>query len=498
MQASNSVLLGVEEMARADGATIEGGTPGIELMEAAGGHVARVAADLMAATGTGIAKAPVGVLCGPGNNGGDGYVAARLLREAGHEVRLGALGDRAKLAGDAAEAARRWGDSVFDLADIAAWARDSGALVIDAIFGAGLSRPIEGALADLLDGLQDLRLLAVDMPSGVHGDSGEIWGTAPRAQTTVTFFRAKPGHWLYPGRDRCGHLHIVDIGIAEQTLDDIGPQCWVNDPALWADKLPWPRWSDHKYRRGHALFVAGHTTGAARLAAQAARRAGAGLMTIAGPAALYTAFAADAPGIIVTDIDKVGDELDDKRRNAVALGPGLGVGTAARDMVLAVLAKGRATVLDADALTSFAGDPEVLFDALGPNCVLTPHDGEYARLFTHQGDRLTRARKAAAQCAAVVVLKGPDTVIAAPDGRAAINNKAPPSLATGGTGDVLTGLVLGLLAQHMPAFEAAAAAVWMHGAAAEAFGPGLLAEDVIDGLPGVWRRLGGRAGRKAG
>jgi NAD(P)H-hydrate epimerase len=482
MTASNHVLLSVEEMGQADAWTDRHSTPSASLMERAGTGIAAAADRLRGGR-------PVAVLCGPGNNGGDGYVAARRLREAGVPVRVGALGDPAKLSGDAAGAYQRWPGAVDSLDDLARWAREVGALVIDALFGAGLSKPIEGDLADHLDRLSGLPVVAVDMPSGVHGDTGEVWGTSLQASETVTFFRAKPGHYLYPGRARCGDLRVIDIGIPDACLKTIGPRSWVNDPALWRDRLPQAHWSDHKYKRGHALFLAGPMTGAARLAAQAARRAGAGLMTVAGPDERYDALAGDAPGVIVADDAEFDALLADERRNAVGLGPGLGVGAQTSERVRAVLATGRATVLDADALTSFADDREGFFHALHEQCVLTPHDGEYARLFGGKGDRLSRARAAAAESGATIVLKGADTVIAHPDGRAAINHNAPASLATGGTGDVLTGLILGLMAQHMPAFEAACAAVWMQGDSAAAFGPGLIAEDVIAGLPAVWRRL---------
>ena len=369
--------------------------------------------------------------------------------------------------------------------------------MVDALIGAGLARPLDGVARALVEGINERRLdcVAVDMPSGVDGDSGAIRGAAPSAAVTVTFFRRKPGHLLLPGRLACGAVEIADIGIPETVLGELAPRCWANAPALWQASLRWPAASQHKYSRGHALIFGGaELTGAARLAARAARRMGAGLVSIAAPRAAHAIYAADQPGTLTIPFEDAAGAallLDDARRNAVLVGPGNGVGEATAGHVLAALARRRRAVLDADALTSFAGGPERLFAALTGDCVLTPHDGEFARLFPDLvgAGKLERARAAAARCGAGVLLKGADTVIAAPDGRAAINENAPAELATAGSGDVLAGLVVGLLAQGLPAFEAAAAAAWIHGAAAASFGPGLIAEDIVDMLPAVLRQL---------
>ncbi len=265
-----------------------------------------------------------------------------------------------------------------------------------------------------------------------------------------------------------------------------------NDPALWLDCYPWPAAAGHKYDRGHALVLGGPVlTGASRLSARAAQRIGAGLVTLAAPAAVWAIYATALTSIMVQSFEPndFASCLADPRRNAIAIGPGAGLGEATRAHVRAALATGRPTVLDADALTAFADTQEALFAAIAGPCVLTPHEGEFARLFTLPGDRLARAREAARISGAVVLLKGPNTVIAAPDGSAVINQNAPPTLATGGTGDVLTGFIAGLLAQGMPAFQAAAAACWLHGEAATAFGPGLVADDLPELLPSVLRRL---------
>lgn len=485
--APDLALLSVAEMGQADALTIEGGTPGIDLMEHAGVAVAEAVMRRWP-------EHPVAVLCGPGNNGGDGFVAARRLREAGRAVRLAALAPVTSLKGDARLAADRWEGAVEPLDPSVL---GGAPVVVDALFGAGLARPLEGAAREIVElvNRRQLPCLAVDVPSGVHGDTGEILGAAPSCAATVTFFRPKPGHLLLPGRLACGEVEVADIGISAAVLDRLGPRCWANAPGLWRSALRWPSLADHKYSRGFALIFGGaELTGAARLAARAARRIGAGLVAIAAPRQAHAIYAADQPGTLTLLVDESGaarDLLADERRNAVLVGPGNGVGGATAGHALAALEARRAVVLDADALTSFAPDPGSLFAAIRGDCVLTPHDGEFARLFPDlkEGGRLNRARVAARRCGAVVLLKGADTVIAAPDGRAAINSNAPADLATGGTGDVLAGMIVGLLAQGVPPFEAAAAATWMHGAAATAHGPGLIAEDLVDMLPGVLRRL---------
>lgn len=485
--APDLALLSVAEMGQADALTIEGGTPGIDLMEHAGVAVAEAVMRRWP-------EHPVAVLCGPGNNGGDGFVAARRLREAGRAVRLAALAPVTSLKGDARLAADRWEGAVEPLDPSVL---GGAPVVVDALFGAGLARPLEGAAREIVELVNQRQLpcLAVDVPSGVHGDTGEILGAAPSCAATVTFFRPKPGHLLLPGRLACGEVEVADIGISAAVLDRLGPRCWANAPGLWRSALRWPSLADHKYSRGFALIFGGaELTGAARLAARAARRIGAGLVAIAAPRQAHAIYAADQPGTLTLLVDESGaarDLLADERRNAVLVGPGNGVGGATAGHALAALEARRAVVLDADALTSFAPDPGSLFAAIRGDCVLTPHDGEFARLFPDlkEGGRLNRARVAARRCGAVVLLKGADTVIAAPDGRAAINRNAPADLATGGTGDVLAGMIVGLLAQGVPPFEAAAAATWMHGAAATAHGPGLIAEDLVDMLPGVLRRL---------
>ena len=476
-------LLDCAEMAKADAFAIAGGTPGIALMETAGRAVA-------AAVMRRWPRRPVVVLCGPGNNGGDGFVTACQLHEAGWPVRLGLAGSVADLKGDAAWAAGTWNGAVEPLSP--ALLRE-GPLVVDALFGAGLSRPIGGAAGDVIDHLNEHRLavVAVDVPSGLHGDSGRVLGRAVKAACTVTFFRPKPGHFSEEGLKRCGDLQVVDIGIPRAAIDAIAPQQWLNGPVLWRDLLRRSDLADHKYARGHLTILAGpQATGAARLGAIAGRRAGAGLVTIASPRATFLAYQAAEPGNLVVEADDApsfASLLDDPRRNAFLIGPGSGVGDRTREAVQAVLAARRSLVLDADGITSFAHEPRLLFERIAGQVLLTPHEGEFRRLFPgieSDGGKVARVRQAAALSGATVLLKGPDTVIAAPDGRAVINVHATAGLATAGSGDVLAGIVGGLMAQGLTAFAAAAAAAWLHGDCARRFArPGLIAEDLLNLIP---------------
>ena len=490
-------LLTPAQMAEADRLTIANGIPGLELMEKAG---AAVAAEAIRAT----AGSRIAVVAGPGNNGGDGFVAARLLAEQGRNVRVILVGERDKLKGDAAAAAQRWAGGIEPPG---AKAFEDCDLIIDALFGAGLDRAVQGPARATIEAMNASKvpIIAVDLPSGVSGATGAVMGAAVVARETVTFFRRKPGHLLLPGRLHCGVVSVVDIGIPAKTLARIKPLVSANEPALWASNFPWPRIDGHKYDRGHAVVVSGGIsfTGAARLAARGALRAGAGLVTIASPRDALLVHAIANAAVMVRAVDG-GDEFrlflaGDLRRNAVLLGPGGGVGQVMRELVGVALTCERAAVLDADALTSFADEPQPLFAAIAAAkakpTVLTPHEGEFDRLFktapqvVDAKSKLEKAITAAKASQGFIVLKGPDTIVAAPDGRAAISANAPPWLATAGTGDVLAGMIVGLLAQGMPAFDATAAAAWLHGEAANQIGPGLISEDLPDALPAVLRRL---------
>jgi NAD(P)H-hydrate epimerase len=482
-----SAVLTVREMYRADEAATAAGIPGERLMEAAG----KAIADAIAVRWS---PRPVSVLCGPGNNGGDGFVVARILDQSGWPVRVGLLGDRDGLEGDARLNAERWTGPVESLSpQLLAGAE----LVVDALFGAGLARELSGMADETARAINDsgIDCVAVDMPSGVHGDSGAVLGAAAQARLTVTFFRRKPGHLLYPGRGLCGEVLVADIGIPEQVLDGIAPAQFVNDPGLWRDLFPWPTPDIHKYSRGHALIVGGaQMTGAARMAAQAARRAGAGVVTVLAPPAATLIYRTALVGTlfgVLDDPEEFSARISKQQAHAILIGPGNGVTDRTKNNVIAALGTKKPVVLDADALTVFSDSPAALFAAIEGPCLLTPHEGEFFRLFgdVDGAGKMARARAAAARSGAVVLLKGPDTVIAAPDGRAAICCNAPPELATAGAGDVLAGFAVALMAQGMPAFEAACCAAWLHGEAASAFGPGLIAEDIAESLPETLRNL---------
>jgi len=492
MREPSHEILTVAEMVAADKYAADNGVPSLSLMERAGNAVAAAVLRLKSA------PCPVTVLAGPGNNGGDGFVAARLLAAQGWPVKVALLGKRDALKGDAAVNAGRWNGETVALEP---GALDGAGVVVDAIYGAGLSRPLEGAARDTVAALNQhpAVVVAVDVPSGLHGDLGRAFdGLCVSADVTVTFFRKKPAHVLMPGRIACGHVELAQIGIPDAALDAIKPSIFVNGKRLWGRAYPKPDPLAHKYARGHAVVVSGpaHATGAARLAARGALRIGAGLVSVASPPDAVAVNAAHLTAVMVKPFDGangLAGLLADKRFNAVAIGPGVGVGEATRAMVYAVADSGTAAVLDADALSSFAGETEALFGSHLAKSVLTPHEGEFERLFPGllkaSDSRIEAVRAAAAQAGGVVLLKGPDTVVAAPDGRVSVNANAPLWLATAGSGDVLAGFILGLLAQHMEPFLAAAAAVWLHGAAATAFGPGLIAEDLPEQLPALLRRL---------
>jgi ADP-dependent NAD(P)H-hydrate dehydratase / NAD(P)H-hydrate epimerase len=490
-------LLSNAEMQQADRLAIAGGVAGVELMEHAGTAVAAAVA----------ARHPEGssvvVLCGTGNNGGDGFVAARVLAQRGYHVQVMLAGEKSQLKADAAFVANKWKGHTaaahpggFAGADV----------MIDALFGAGLDRPIEGPARTIVEAMnaRPEPVVAVDLPSGINGTLGAVMGVAVKATQTVTFFRKKTGHLLLPGRLHCGPVSVADIGIPAAVLDRIAPRTFENVPQLWSGYLPIPRPGGHKYDRGHAVVVSGPSwsTGATRLAARGALRAGAGLVTIASPRDALFVNSTASLAVMVRAVEgaaELGAFLGDRRLNALAIGPGIGVKESTCEMVLAALDGERAVVLDADAITSFASNPGRLVDALKPRrnsaTVLTPHEGEFNRYFatldgrTKVGSKLDRARAAAAATGVTVLLKGADTVVAAADGRAAIAGNAPPYLATAGAGDVLTGILTGLLAQGMPAFEAACAAVWLHGEAAVQAGPGLISEDLPEILPKVYRQM---------
>jgi len=501
-------ILSVRQTYQADTGAAAVGISGLALMESAGAAIAR-------AIQARWEQREVLVLAGPGNNGGDGFVVARLLKKAGWPVTVHLLGDKAALKGDAATNAKRWRSKVQPLdqaLDIIAALDDAESLlVVDALFGAGLSKPLGGAaksLAEILNIQMDEgrapAVIAVDIPSGVNGDTGHISkGVAFSADLTVTFCRLKPGHVLMPGRSYCGELVVADIGISDDVVASLSPTVFLNGVELWEPALPEPDVQGNKYGRGHVVVLGGTVMcGAARLAALAARRLGAGLVTVAAPETAFSTYiSAVDPGTLVSPFKGLKGFrkiLSDPRKTTCVLGPGAGASKSTRGKVLAALTANKACVLDADALSAFKSEPEALFTGLGNHAhdvVLTPHGGEFARLFPDLAKmqasigKLEVTRMAAKRAGCVVLYKGPDTIVACSDGRAAITANAPPTLATAGTGDVLAGFTAALLAQGMVAFDAANAAAWLHAECARAFGPGLIAEDLSDELPDVLESL---------
>lgn len=517
-----SEILTADQMGEADRLTIEGGVPGYQLMEAAGQAVADGAMQLLEDRSGSGASGMVCILCGPGNNGGDGFVAARLLEEEGWSVILGCSVDLEDLRGDARQAAEDWGDEIYPLSS-KLW--QDADLVIDALFGAGLDRPLGGEFASLIDELNQsgLPVLAVDLPSGVEGSCGHVRGAAVRADRTVTFFRFKPGHLLLPGKALCGPVACIDIGIEDDVLVDTGFCGLRNDPALWLSS--WPealkpldaivadRLGDHKFHRGHCLVLCGDTaqTGAARLSARAALRSGAGLVTLAPPPEAVPVVASHLTSIMiapVSDVASLRTVVTRRSYDVIIAGPALGVDPEKRNLLYHSLEQDVGLVLDADALTIMSEDIEHGdFDfeglsrspaALSQRLILTPHEGEFARLFPDLSYRMREdnrqskidcARLASQRSGATIILKGADSVIANREGVAVVHSDGVPYLATAGSGDVLAGLAGGLLAQGMPAMEAACAAVWLHCEAGKLAGAGLIAEDLPDLMPQLFAKI---------
>ena len=495
MRDAATPLVTPTEMASVDRAAIASGIDGYGLMEAAGAALSACALAHYPQAGHAT------IVCGPGNNGGDGYVAARQLRAAGMPVSVHSLVDPARLTGDAARARDDWTGPIEPLDEVPL--RDS-TIVIDALFGGGLDREIEGTAAAVIDAINqsDAAVIAADLPSGISGRSGVVFGSALNADHTVTFVAPKPGHYLFPGSAHCGTVHVADIGIPWRFVEALQQNLWRNDPPVWRAVLPHIQKADHKYSRGHLCVFSGgfSSTGAARMAAAAGLRAGAGLVTVLAPAAAVAANAAHLTAVMLRKIDSEADLaelLDDARLNAFVLGPAFGVGERARAYVSEIAAAERPIVLDADGLMSFCDHPDELRAAgARSELLLTPHHGEFSRLFPDLAadislSKVDRTRRAAERLEAVVLYKGADTVIAAPDGRTVINANAPPWLATAGSGDCLAGIAGGLLARGMPLFEAAAAAAYLHGEAGRSAGEGMTAEDIAEALPAISALRGG-------
>ncbi|WP_284179626.1 NAD(P)H-hydrate dehydratase [Rhabdaerophilum sp. SD176] len=477
-------LLSNAAMALADANAVRRGVPVLNLMERAG----RAVADAVPF------RAPVAVLCGPGNNGGDGYVAARCLAAEGLDVSV--FTDHPPKSGSpAAEMAARARCTAHPLADFRPHA---GMIVIDALYGAGLTRAIEGEAAAAIarTSKSGAFIVAVDVPSGLSGDTGLATGPVLPADRTVTFFRTKAGHWLQPGRHLCGTLILAQIGLeaVDMPVDPADLQLWLNGPWLWRSAVPEPGPEVHKFRKGHILAISGpeFRTGAARLAALAALHAGAGLVTVAGNAAALRVHAAHLSAIMLAEIEQRDAEDNDLRAlltksrfSAALIGPAAGIGPETKRKLAILLEAGLPAVIDADAISALGGLPEWLAARNRAGAVLTPHAGEFIRLFGPDitGSKVETTRAAARRSGCVVVHKGPDTVIAAPDGRAAINTTGGAELATAGSGDVLAGIIAAHLSAGLPPFEAAAAGVFRHAEAGRRLGPGLTADLLAIALP---------------
>jgi len=479
-------LLTAEESRNADLAAIADSTPGDTLMENAG----RAIVDLITQE---YKPCKIVVVCGTGNNGGDGFVTARMLKEKNWDVTLASVGNIDDIKGDAKAAKDKWNMAGGATLTFKREMLADAALVVDAIFGTGLMRDVEAAAKDAIVAINDSKLpvVAVDVPSGINTDSGAIMGAAIRAANTVTFVRPKPGHVLLPGKAHTGQLHFYDIGISG---DKVKPKLFLNAPALWKHLMPLPNPDSNKYSRGHTVVVGGgmSSTGASRLSAMAALRCGSGLVSVASSQDALPIYAMTLTAVMTKLADtsaQMAALLEDSRISALLIGPGCGVTEKTRDTTLQILKTKKACVIDADALSIFQFNTKPLFDAIGGPTVLTPHEGEFERLFATKGVKTERAKEAAKQSGAVIVLKGNDTVIASPDGRVSINANAPVWLATAGSGDVLAGIIAGLMGQGMPAYEAACAGTWIQGEVANRFGPGLIAEDLHATMPGVLKSL---------
>ncbi len=494
---SAEVILTTAEMAAVDRAAVASGMPLKQLIGRAGAAAAEFVGHRFGRT------TRIAVLCGPGNNGADGYLAAAALLRAGHQVEVFSE-HHGSAEGVQAWAVAEWGRPILPLAQLQPHRHDC---IVDALYGAGLSRPPFGIEAEAIAWINaaDALVVAVDVPSGLNGDTGHPLGACIHADHTVTFFRRKPGHLLWPGRGLCGQVTVADIGLAEEHIRLAAmPLQFVNTPGLWAATIPAPSPAGHKYQRGHVLVVSGPElrTGASRLSAIAALHAGAGAVSIAGDRDALRVHAAHLTSIMLK-VAAAPSDLEGLLRGhafgAAVIGPAAGVGAMTLARIGALIEAKVPMVLDADALTSLVGEVSLLAHRRDgrPPLVLTPHAGEFERLFGRllmedasyqrlppllQSSKIERAKAAARIVQGVVAFKGIDTVVADVDGRACVNVNAGPELATAGSGDVLAGVIACNLAQGMPAFEAAAAGVWLHGATGARLGAGLVTDQLASAV----------------
>jgi hydroxyethylthiazole kinase-like uncharacterized protein yjeF len=469
-------ILSSTQMSKADSETIKSGIQGLFLMENAGKSVS----DFIKSKYN---KQKTLVLCGPGNNGGDGFVVARHLKESGWDVKISSLIDKNSYKNDALVMAKRWNDFIIPFEEISV---GDYSLIIDAIFGIGLSKEISGTIASVINEVNNKNIdtISIDIPSGIDSNNGAILGTAFKSKYTITFARKKIGHTIYPGKDNCGEVIISDIGIKDNFIKS---NIFENTPELWINDFPFPKPQQHKYDRGHSIIVGGNveSAGAATLSAISALKTGSGLVTVACPPSALLVYASKLTAVMNKPIDSVNSFssfIDDKRVTSVLIGPGNGVTKTTKEYVLEALKLKKNCVFDADALNVFQDKPEELFKSIYSDVILTPHEGEFHRLFALEGNKIDRAIQAAKISNCIIVLKGSDTIIAAPNGKVAVNTNAPASLATAGSGDCLAGIITALLANKVDAFKAACIGVWLHSESANLAGPGMTAEDILENI----------------
>jgi NAD(P)H-hydrate epimerase len=482
-------------MRHADHLTIESGVSGFDLMLSAGQAVANMAHE----------KWPdltVIILCGGGNNGGDGLVAGKFLHDMGADVRVFTLKSSLLQKGDAKKASGFWDGKTEKLKNlIKANDLSDNVLIIDALFGIGFCGRLNSDVSVALDFVKHKGwpVLAIDVPSGIDGDALTIDPHTLRVVATVTFFRKKICHVLMPTMAQCGEISVHDIGISGDVIGDFDIELYENTPFVWKDRIPQKTSRDHKYNHGHCVILGGaKMTGAARMAANAAMRIGAGACSIVAPDKESAHIYQEAePHLMVESLslEKAGTfekHIQDERRNAVLIGPGAGLEdiTNLKAAILKTLESDKAVILDADALSCFEDEPQTLLQAMTAKTIITPHEGEFKRLFPAlEGARLDRVRQAITMTKAVIVLKGADTLIAQNNQPVFVNTHASPHLATAGAGDVLAGMICGLSARRMSAFDGARAACWIHGEASLQCGAGLVAPDLIDEIPAILRNF---------
>ena len=438
------------------------------------------------------------VLCGPGQNGGDGLGVACLLQQRRWIIDVVRCFPDKGFEGNAQIMSERWGGPWMDEESVRL---EDYALVVDAVLGIGLKRELEPRLSSFFEKINALNIdvVAVDIPTGISSGTGDVLGGSLHANLTVTFGWPKPGHFLLPGKDICGQIVVSDIGVTEENLTLEARAIRVNGPNLWLDKIPRIKPEAHKYHRGHSVIIGGgstNSTGAARLAAEASLRSGSGLATLWVPSDALADYSSAPAAILLegrAELPQMSEFLADDRKNVVLIGPGCGVSEETRILTKKILSSSKKVVLDADALTSFSANPTILFDLISSDTVLTPHSGEFAKLFKElsYGDKISLTRAAAKTSGAIIIYKGNDTVIAEPGGKAVVNFNAPTNLATAGTGDVLSGIVSGLLAQGCSPFAASCISVWCHSRAASYGGKGLIADDLLQKIPKVFQELEG-------